>query len=42
MGYELAKLQGKGLVRKVQGRNLYTLTDLGYRATLALRLTPPP
>jgi len=36
MGYELAKLQGKGLVRKVQGRNLYTLTDLGYRVTLAL------
>jgi hypothetical protein len=32
--YELAKLRGKGLVRKVHGRNLYTLTDLGYRAAL--------
>ncbi|MDR7537681.1 MAG: hypothetical protein QN183_15155 [Armatimonadota bacterium] len=32
--YELAKLRGKGLVRKVSGRNLYTLTDLGYRVAL--------
>ncbi len=31
MGYQLRKLRGKGLVRKVKGRNLYTLTDLGYR-----------
>lgn len=36
MAYELAKLRGKGLVRKVSGRNLYTLTDLGYRSTVAL------
>lgn len=36
MAYELAKLRGKGLVRKVPGRNLYTLTDLGYRVALCL------
>lgn len=34
MRYELTKLRGKGLVRKVHGRNLYTLTDLGYRVAL--------
>ena len=34
MGYELAKLRGKGLLGKVQGRNFYTLTDLGYRVAL--------
>jgi hypothetical protein len=34
MAYELAKLRAKGLVRKVQGRHRYTLTDLGYRVTL--------
>jgi hypothetical protein len=35
MAYELATLRAKGLVRKVQGRHRYTLTDLGYRVTLA-------
>lgn len=34
IGYELAKLRGKGLVRKAEGRHRYTLTDLGYRVTL--------
>ena len=34
IGYQLRKLRGKGLVRKVKGRNLYTLTDLGYRVTI--------
>jgi DNA-binding PadR family transcriptional regulator len=34
IGYQLRKLRGKGLVRKVQGRNLYTLTDLGYRVAI--------
>lgn len=34
VGYELRKLRGKGLVRKARGRNLYTLTDLGYRVAL--------
>lgn len=34
LAYDLTKLRGKGLVRKVQGRNLYTLTDLGYRIAL--------
>ena len=32
--YDLTKLRGKGLVRKAHGRNLYTLTDLGYRVAL--------
>ena len=32
--YELAKLRGHGLVRKVKGRHRYTLTDLGYRAAV--------
>jgi len=36
VGYELRKLRGKGLIRKVTGRNRYTLTDLGYRAALYL------
>jgi hypothetical protein len=36
VGYELRKLRGKGLIRKVGGRNRYTLTDLGYRAALYL------
>jgi hypothetical protein len=34
LAYDLRKLRGKGLVRKAQGRNLYTLTDLGYRVAL--------
>jgi len=34
MGYQLRKLRGKGLVRKAKGRNLYTLTDLGYRVAI--------
>jgi len=34
IGYELRKLRGKGLVRKAAGRNLYTLTDLGYRVAI--------
>jgi hypothetical protein len=36
VGYELRKLRGKGLIRKVGGRNRYTLTDLGYRVALYL------
>ncbi len=32
--YQLTKLRGKGLVRKVTARNRYTLTDRGYRAAL--------
>ena len=36
IGYELRKLRGKGLIRKVVGRNRYTVTDLGYRAALYL------
>jgi hypothetical protein len=36
IGYELRKLRGKGLIRKVGGRNRYTVTDLGYRAALYL------
>jgi len=32
----LRKLWGKGLIRKVGGRNRYTLTDLGYRVALYL------
>jgi hypothetical protein len=32
--YQLTKLRGKGLLRKVAGRNRYTLTDRGYRAAL--------
>jgi hypothetical protein len=31
-GYQLTKLRGKGLLRKVAGRNRDTLTDRGYRA----------
>jgi len=34
LAYDLSKLRGKGVVRKVQGRNLYTLTDLGYRVVV--------
>jgi hypothetical protein len=34
IGYEVRKLRGKGLVRKAMGRNLYTLTDLGYRVAI--------
>lgn len=34
LAYDLTKLRGKGLVRKVSGRNLYALTDLGYRVAL--------
>jgi hypothetical protein len=33
IGYEL---RGKGLIRRVAGRNRYTLTELGYRTALAL------
>jgi hypothetical protein len=36
IGYELRKLRGKGLIRKVGGRNRYTVTDLGYRAAIFL------
>ena len=36
IGYELRKLRGKGLIRKIAGRNRYTVTDLGYRAALYL------
>jgi hypothetical protein len=31
LAYDLRKLRGKGVVRKVDGRHRYTLTDLGYR-----------
>jgi hypothetical protein len=34
LSYQLTKLRGKGLLRKVDGRNRYTLTDRGYRAAL--------
>jgi hypothetical protein len=34
LGYQLAKLRAKGLLRKVAHRNRYTLTDLGYRVAL--------
>jgi hypothetical protein len=34
LGYQLTKLRAKGLVRKVAGRNRYTLTDRGYRVVL--------
>jgi len=34
LSYQLTKLRGKGLVRKVTARNRYTLTDRGYRAAL--------
>jgi DNA-binding transcriptional ArsR family regulator len=34
IGYALRKLRGKGLIRKAQGRNRYTLTDLGYRVAI--------
>jgi hypothetical protein len=36
VGYELRKLRGKGLIRKVTGHNRYTLTALGYRVALYL------
>jgi DNA-binding transcriptional ArsR family regulator len=36
LSYQLTKLRGKGLVRKVPRRNRYTLTDRGYRVTLYL------
>lgn len=36
ISYELRKMRGKGLIRKVAGRNKYTLTDLGYRVILSL------
>jgi len=32
MSYDLRKLCGKGLIRKVPGKNLYTVTDSGHRA----------
>jgi hypothetical protein len=34
LAYDLCKLRGKGVVRKVDGRHRYTLTDLGYRVTV--------
>jgi hypothetical protein len=34
LAYDLRKLRGKGVVRKVDGRHRYTLTDLGYRVTV--------
>lgn len=37
LAYDLQKLRDKGLVRKAQGRNLYTLTDLGYRVARTSR-----
>ena len=36
ISYELHKMRGKGLIRKVPGRNKYALTDLGYRVILSL------
>jgi hypothetical protein len=36
LSYQLAKLRGKGLLRKTVGHNRYTLTDPGYRAALYL------
>ncbi len=36
LAYDLRKLRGKGVLRKVPRRNLYTLTDVGYRAILYL------
>ncbi|HEY3245241.1 MAG TPA: hypothetical protein VGM03_18010, partial [Phycisphaerae bacterium] len=32
--YELSKMRGHGLVRKVKGRHRYTLTDVGYRTAV--------
>ena len=34
LSYQLTKLRRKGLLRKVPGRNRYTLTDRGYRVTV--------
>ncbi len=34
LAYDLRKLRGKGVVRKVDGRHRYTLTDLGYRVAM--------
>ena len=34
LSYQLTKLRAKGLLRKVAGRNRYTLTDRGYRVTV--------
>jgi hypothetical protein len=34
LAYDLRKLRAKGVVRKVDGRHLYTLTDLGYRVAV--------
>ena len=34
LSYQLTKLRGKGLLRKVPRRNCYTLTDRGYRVAL--------
>lgn len=34
LAYQLTKLRAKGLVRKLDGRNRYTLTDRGYRTAL--------
>jgi len=36
VSYELRKLRGKGLIRKLDGRNRYTLTDMGYRVVMFL------
>jgi hypothetical protein len=47
LSYQLTKLRGKGLLRKVAGRNRYTLADRGYRVAvyctkLHQRLLLPP
>jgi len=34
LAYDVRKLRAKGVVRKVDGRNLYALTDLGYRVAV--------
>ena len=36
LSYQLRKFRGHGLLRKVPGKNLYTLTDLGYRVAIGL------
>jgi len=34
LAYDLRKLRAKGVVRKVEGRPRYTLTDAGYRVAV--------
>ncbi len=36
LAYSLRQLRGKGLLRKVPRRNLYTLTDVGYQSVVYL------